>query len=70
MMASQKKTIDVIGSIDDYALEPSIDTPITREDDNTWSSPRIIFGVNEKVLVVFLLTLLALTSDIIILILY
>jgi hypothetical protein len=50
MMASQKKTIDVIGSIDDYALEPSIDAPPTRVDDNTWSSPRIIFGVNEKVL--------------------
>ena len=49
-MASQKKTIDVIGSIDDYALEPSIDTPPTRVDDNTWSSPRIIFSVAEKVL--------------------
>lgn len=43
MMASNKKTVDVIGSIDDYGHEPLTTDPQTRVvEDDEWCSPKVI----------------------------
>jgi hypothetical protein len=52
LMATNKKTVDVIGSIDDYGIEPENNEPLTRVvEDKVWTSPRIIKMVANKVLI-------------------
>ena len=50
MMASQKKTIDVIGSIDDYALEPPQTETPTRIEEDSWERPKIVLAEKGMVL--------------------
>lgn len=46
----EKRTVDVIGSIDDYASEPSLNTTPTRVEDDNWVQPKIVHMENGKVL--------------------
>ena len=50
MMASQKKTIDVIGSIDDYALEPPQTETPTKVEEDSWEKPKIVLAEKGMVL--------------------
>jgi len=46
----QKKTVDVIGSVDDYAIEPSVQDPPQRVEEDSWVEPHIEFMLKGKVL--------------------